>query len=174
MQGHYAASRACHEESLQISRRLGNRLDIANAISNLGEAAFGAGDYGTARTLLKESLPLFMELKVAFNISATLTVLAAVEITDARGQAVRLGPLPDGSGVQVLRGVRLLGAAEGRAGTTGEHLQYVERGIFARAKATARELLGDQQYEATCSAGRALTLEQAVAYALEESVPDGQ
>jgi predicted ATPase len=177
VQGHYAASRACHEESLQISRWLGNRVDIANSILCLGTVAFGEGDYATARMLLKKSLPLYMELKVAFNISAALTVLAAVEIKDAglsnqQGQSVRLGPQPSGSGVKVLRGVRLLGAAEGSGGINGEHLQYVERGILAQAMATARELLGEHQYEATRSVGQAMALDEAVAYALEETGGD--
>ncbi len=177
VQGDYAASMDFHEECLQISRRLGHRLEIANAISNLGEAAFGAGDYGTARVHLIKSLPLFLELDAAFNAGATLTVLAAVEITDASRRQH-----PDPSGLAepqssawrrlAVRGVTLLGAAEVHVGNNGTDLQYVERGIFERAAVTARELLGNDVYEAARGAGQAMALDDALAYALEGTAGD--
>jgi hypothetical protein len=70
--------------------------------------------------------------------------------------------------------VTLLGAAEVHVGSNGTDLQYVERGIFERAAATARELLGDDIYEAAHSAGQAMTIEQAVAYAQDRFVPERQ
>jgi predicted ATPase len=179
VQGDFAASMAFHEEGLEISRKLGHRLEIGNAISNLGEAAFGASDYGTARKHLIKSLPLFTELHAAFNAGATLAVLAAVEITDAsrRQHPVPSGlPEPESSTRRrlAIRGVTLLGAAEVHVGSNGADLQYVERGIFERAAATAHELLGDDIYEAAHSAGQAMTIEQAVAYAQDRFVPERQ
>jgi hypothetical protein len=151
---------------------------MANSISNLGETAFEAGDYVTARRHLIRSLPLFKELDASFNAGATLAILAAVEITDASQ-----GPPPDPSGLPdpessakrklALRGATLLGAAGVHVGSNGADLQYVERSIFARATATAHELLGDDGYEAARNAGLAMTIEQAVTFAQDGFVPDG-
>lgn len=61
-QGDYGAARALLEESLAISRALGDRRGVADALSNLGVVNQEQREYALARTLLEESLAIRREL----------------------------------------------------------------------------------------------------------------
>jgi hypothetical protein len=74
---------------------------------------------------------------------------------------------------QPLRGrsARLLGAAEGLLEAVGAavcNYYRSDRSLYERTVSAARSQLGDAAFEAARELGRAMTFEQAVAYALED------
>jgi hypothetical protein len=71
-------------------------------------------------------------------------------------------------GVQVERGARLLGAVEGMLQSMGVVLERLEREPYERSVQQARPKLGRAAFESAWQEGHAMTLEQAIAYALEE------
>jgi hypothetical protein len=86
------------------------------------------------------------------------------------GCLLNLGILAVEAG-QVRRGVCLLGAS-GRMRDYDPVIYWLVLGnheAYLAFKATARTMLGDQEFEIAWAEGQAMTLDQAVAYALEES-----
>ncbi len=61
-QSDYPATHAFAEESLAISRELGDRRGIASALIKLGNAATESGDYASAPDFLEEALAIWREL----------------------------------------------------------------------------------------------------------------
>src|SRR5439155_2132332 len=66
------------------------------------------------------------------------------------------------------RAVRLCGAVEGLREAIHSPLEPCFRAEYDRNLVAAREALGTEAFAAVWAEGRAMTLEQAVAYALEE------
>lgn len=62
-QADYSAARRYYEQSLAISRQLGDKAGVASLLNNLGVSANEQGDYSAARRLYEESLAQFRELK---------------------------------------------------------------------------------------------------------------
>ena len=71
-QSDYAAARARHEESLAISRQLGDRKGIGVSLGNLGMVAADEGDFVSARALHEESLAIARELGNRNGIVASI------------------------------------------------------------------------------------------------------
>lgn len=82
-QGDYAAARTCHEESLAIQRRLGNRNGIAASLTHLGNVACDQGDFASARALHEESLAIQRQLRDRRGIANSLGNLGNV-VSDQR------------------------------------------------------------------------------------------
>jgi len=76
--GDYAASRSYNESALEIRRTLGDRLNIATALMNLGLVDFDQGDYEAARRRFEEGLAIRRELGSPKSVAAALHNLAAV------------------------------------------------------------------------------------------------
>jgi predicted ATPase/DNA-binding SARP family transcriptional activator/Tfp pilus assembly protein PilF len=83
-QGDYEAARVLHEESLAISRELGDKQGIAWPLHHLGLMASRQGDYETARARHEESLTIWRELDNKGGIGWSLHQLGSV----AREQGV--------------------------------------------------------------------------------------
>jgi predicted ATPase/DNA-binding CsgD family transcriptional regulator len=152
-QGDYTKARALHEESLALRRELGDRSGIAGSLGNLGFVAMEQGDLTGARALHEESLGLGREHGDKNSIAASLAGLGGV--------AVGVG--------QVERGARLLGVVEGLLGSMGAVLGREYRLPYERAVAAARSLLGEEAFESAWQQGRGMSMEQAIAYALDDT-----
>ena len=152
-QGDYPSARALFEESLALRRELGDRWGIANSLNNLGNVAHEQGDYPSARALHGESLARQLELGNRRGIAESLEGMAPV--------ASALGN-PD-------RAARIWCAAERLREEFGAPLPPNERPRYEEQVATARAALNDNAaFAAAWQEGRALTLEQAIALALQE------
>ena len=189
--GDSEAARTLLEESLRIRRELGDKVGVAHSLSCLGEVVQALGDSEAARTLLVESLALFRETGHSWIIHV-LRLLGHVErdagdyaqATTLYQESLRLhrergdvwtiaGSLEDfaelaGRQEQWERTSRLIGAAETLAATLGRTLPVGYALDFERTVATARAALGTETFAVAWEEGRALTLEQAVAYALKQ------
>jgi hypothetical protein len=139
------------EEGLAILRELGDTEGVARALADLALVTQRQGEYGRAATLLHESLALFRDLGSTLGISRCLEALAGV--AGAQGQ--------------LERAARLFGAALALRGHAGASLWPADPTAQATDLEAARASLGDQAFAAAWEEGRSMTVEQAVAYALD-------
>jgi tetratricopeptide (TPR) repeat protein len=161
LKGDHPQARALLGESLTIARELGIRDAMADALRELGVIAWGEGEHQAARALLRESISLLRDIGTEGtrpSIWRCLEALAAVAWA---------AKTPE----KATRAVRLLGAATAlreAVGTTSPSRTLSDlpdsEGILAETRVT----LGEAAFEHAWTAGRAMTLEQAVAFALQE------
>ena len=160
-EGDYGRALAEGEQSLSLLRAQGNVRDIAGALTLLGEVANERGDTAEARRHLTESLALYHSLGMQWYVARCLVGLAQA----ARGS----GAVADGGN---RRAAQLLGAAEALTSTSSPlgFFQAFDQAHYDRMLAAARNGLDESAFAADWAAGRAMTLEQAVAYALEDTL----
>jgi predicted ATPase/DNA-binding XRE family transcriptional regulator len=186
-------ARRLQEESLALMRELGNKRGIATALTNLGGAAWGQGDYATARLLFEESLALGRELGHKSGVADGLCNLGEVltsqgeyagayplhaeslkirqELGDRWGYAFSLegfARLAYRQG-QAARASRLYGAAEALRQAISCPLSPADQEKQVLIAADLRARLGDADFEAAWSQGRAMPPEEALAFALDAS-----
>ena len=191
-QGDFAGARVLFEESLTIWRQLGNQHAIAHLLNNLGQVAQSQGDLVGARAWYEESLTLFRQLRNQKGIAMALcnlgetssaqgdsvgalallkeSVTLSWQLGNQKGIAYGLG----GLGIvarrqsQMGRATRLIGAAASLRESIGTTLTPVEQAEVDMAVASAAEALGEATFTSAWDAGRAMTLDEAVEYALSE------
>ena len=151
-QGDYSAARSLFLEGLALGRELGNKRAIAISLNNLGNLTYMQEDYLAAHSLYLESLQIRRELGDNWGIAASLAGLGAV--------AVESG--------QPRRGTSQLGASEAQHEAIGVVMEPDDRIPYDRAVASARAQLGVVAFEKAWQEGRAMTVEQAIEYALTQ------
>jgi DNA-binding NarL/FixJ family response regulator len=150
-EGDNNAARELLEECLSLSREIGDKIGIARALYVLGEVSAGQGDYNTARELQSESLRLRHELGSKRGIIQCLEGLAAV--ATAQVEPRRL--------VVLLAAADELRSSIGASITAQDHTRNEQSLEFARTK------LGPDAVAAAWEKGKRLTVEEAIALALE-------
>jgi tetratricopeptide (TPR) repeat protein len=158
-QGDYDRAAALYEESLVLFRELGGRLQIAMILHNSAYVVLRQGDGRQAAASFGESLVLYQDLKRKQGVIECLIGLACVATAAAAGQPST-----------ARRAARLFGAAEGLFEATGGGLAAADQAERDRYLALAHEQLDEAAFAAAWAEGRAMTMEQAVAYALEKSL----
>jgi tetratricopeptide (TPR) repeat protein len=151
-QGDCGTARALFEESLAIFRELGNKRAISASMNRLGMVAHDQGDYGAARALLTESLAISWEVGHRGGLVRDLEGLAAVAVAQA----------------QFERAARLFGGLDGLREAIGQPRAPVARSDYERSVTAARARLGEETFAAAWEEGRAMSLQEAVALALDE------
>jgi non-specific serine/threonine protein kinase len=155
-QGDYEGAAAYYEESLALFRELGGRLQIAMILHNSGYVVLRQGDAQQAAALFEESLVLYQDLKRKQGVIECLIGLAGAAAAAAGEQPATAE-----------WAARLFGAAEGPLEATGGGLAAADQAEYDRYLALAREQLDEPAFGAAWAEGRAMTMEQAVTYALE-------
>ena len=153
MQGQLERSAQFLEESQVLLSRLGDKPTLATTLCNLGETMLRQGDGARAAAVYKESLALAAQVGSKATVAGCLEGLGEVALTL----------------VQPARAARLWGAAEALREAIGMSLGHQNRANYDYEGriAAARSRLD----EAAWAEGRAMTLEQAVEYALEPPEP---
>ena len=151
--GDSTAARAILEESLTIRRTLGDKAAISNALQSLGRIALQLQDYARADALMKESLDLVYALGRKREIAYALSGLA--HLAAAREEHERAS--------------RLWGADEALRVAIAVPLQANVQEEYDRSVAEARAHIGEEAFASAWEQGRAMTLEEAVHYALRET-----
>ncbi len=151
-QGDYGSARTFYEESLTIFREIGDLRGIALSLNNLGFVSSSQGDYSSARTFYEESLTIFREIGDRRSIALSLEVFARLAAKNSRSEQDAV----------------LWGAAEALRRQIGAPLPPDEREEHERDVAQMRQSLGEEAFSAAWVAGGAMTLEQAIALALEQ------
>ncbi len=155
LDGEYEGVAALNEEAVAVFREHGYKGDFKLALDNLGWAALLQGDYDRARNSYKESLTLCKELGDKLHTSESLDGLAC--ISAAEGEAERAA--------------RLFGAAQALREVVGYQPHPEEAAWRAPYLATARSRLDEASWEEAWAAGQAMSMEQAIDYALSEQKP---
>jgi tetratricopeptide (TPR) repeat protein len=174
VQGDYDAAQAWFEESLVLARESGHKWGLVCSLSNLGLVAYERGDYAAARPLVEESLVLAGELGDKLGIAAALVYLGGLAVASAGSRVPpgrAAGQMGAGAGAEqegVERGARLLGAGEVLLESIGVKLEPHDRRVHERANTAARAGLGEEAFERARQQGRAMSMEQAIGYALGE------
>jgi predicted ATPase/class 3 adenylate cyclase len=150
---------AAFTEALALFRQVGDRANISICLANLGEMARMRGELAEAEVLGREALALDWELGDRRRCAEALEMLAA---TAGMAEPMRQGG----------RAARLLGAAAALREVLGAPQPPHQRADIEGAVAAAQATLGEEAWAAAFAVGRALTLEEAVAEALEKSSPD--
>ncbi len=196
--GEYASARSLLEESLSLQRRLGDEHGIAVATYNLGWLDFLRGDHASARPDLEEGLAIFRKLGDKFHLGGCVLYLGCLDCEQGdyaagRSRFVELtrlvsfqqyryvAPLVVEAFVvlaaaqgQAARALRLAGAASELRRVMGAQFRLGWQKYLARRLELARQALGEEADAAAWAEGERMTLEEALAYALEEpTVPHG-
>jgi non-specific serine/threonine protein kinase len=174
-QEEFAAARSLYEQSLAIYREAGVPWDTAASLQCLGWTAFEQGDLVAAHALHAESLSICRELGDRAMIAESLEALAALAREQAgngapeRGVSVSRVVDAGRSSAAACRAARLLGAAEALREEVGVPVRTSEQEVYDRGVDRVRRLAGEAAFAAAWAEGRAMTLEQIIADALDES-----
>jgi predicted ATPase/DNA-binding CsgD family transcriptional regulator len=143
-----------HEECLALAREAGDQIGIIVALGMGAFAYLGQGDHRRAMNLFREGLELSRSLGTKHGIAFHLHAAAALAST--QGQPVR--------------SARLWGAGESLMQAIGTGLGPVERYHYGPYVDAARALVGEAAWEEAFAQGMAMSVEEAVEYALSEEV----
>jgi len=150
-QGDYARATRLIEESLELRRQLGNKWGVGVSLGMLGWVAMREGDWNRAIARLGESLEVRREIGDMGGSAWCLERLAEVALAQGKPE----------------KAVRLLSAASAQRIFIGSVIDPVDQPEYESTRTSLRAELGEERFAATWDEGRALTLEQAIAYALE-------
>jgi hypothetical protein len=140
------------EEALALGREYGDIDFVAFATQRLGRMALRQGDPRQAAARLREALGLFRTVGNQVRVAGVLEELAMT--ASSSGQAEQVA--------------RLLGAEAVLRENIGIPILPAEWADTYARVSVARGALGEDVWAAAFAAGQALTLEQAIAEALEE------
>jgi tetratricopeptide (TPR) repeat protein len=192
-QNQHQRAQAFHEESLLLRRQLGNTEGMAISLSNLGMVAYSQGDNQRARSLFLESQTLLLKLNDQRGLANIFANLGNVERNQghyAKAIAHYLESIATSKAIGERRNIteclaeladtllrqdhatyaaHLYGLAEILREQIGTTVEPAEQPAYDQSIASLRAQLGEQAFAAAWAAGRALTLEQAIAEALRAS-----
>src|SRR5918995_555477 len=151
-QGDLGRATQLTEEGVAVSRELGARGDVALGLCNLGWIALLQDDLGRAAELYRESLSLAWDIGMNPMVQSALEGFACVAREEGEAE----------------RAARLWGAAQTLHETKG-----IPRDTDFLAEADARisavrSGMDEEVWEEAWRRGRAMALDEAVSYALEE------
>jgi predicted ATPase len=156
LEGHYAQAKRHYEEGLQIHRQVGVRTRVAETLARLGYVALRQGCWQEAQARLSESLALCQEVRPAYESGVAACLIGYAALAEVQAQ--------------LEQAARLLGAAE----TLQRPSEYLRSDPYPVEYEHVASALHSQLDKVTLDAawneGRAMTLEQAVACALEQGI----
>jgi non-specific serine/threonine protein kinase len=186
-----AEAHSVTDEALRLFRELGDRWGYARTLNLKGELARIGGDYQAAGQFYDQALALFRELGNPWGANIVLqnrayvaqyygdlerarawfsqALSASQELEDKSSVAACLVGLAGIIGIlnEARRAVQLFGAAEALREVIGADIPPGDQPEYERNLVLVRRQLDPATLEACWNEGRALSLEQAVALALE-------
>jgi non-specific serine/threonine protein kinase len=190
-EGRLEEAAALHEEAAQLARRAGHTYGLAGSLGNLGWIALQRGDFESCVHLAEESAELASaigDVDGAFRASAvaglaaaqlgrvdeaTATlrdILAAARVLDQRehvANALAALAFTGSLAGEAERAARLAGAAMRIESDCGLEVGRYLRELRDRAARSASDVLGEEAYGRAADEGRAMSVEEAVEYALQ-------
>jgi len=136
------------DKRLAIARELMNKASLASALCDLGIAVGHLGDAARSTALLNEGLELSQGIGNMYLIAACLTGLASIQQKPHRA-------------------AQILAASQAAFELSGKFIEPLYRIEHERAENKIRELLDAQDFAKFSEEGYAITVEQAIALALE-------
>jgi hypothetical protein len=157
LEGNLEEARVLFEESLRTYREMGDQPGIACAEVDLGRLTLKEGEAVESRSLFVSSLTARHRRMDRKGMAVCLQYLAAWEVSTSR---------KDRAPAAAVRAARLLAAAEALRDSLRLSLRPYERADLESAMTFARTHLDEEAFAAAWAEGHAMTLEQAVAYAI--------
>ncbi len=148
-QGDYRLALTYAEEAAAISAEIGDWNNLVHIWGLVGKSALGLGDFKLAADNFNKCLPVFIE-----QGSIGMTAFVFEEIGRV---ATRMG--------QPAKAARLFGVADALRESVGSPVSPRYRAEYDASIASIRESLSDAEFNAAWVVGRAMPLEEAVAYA---------
>jgi predicted ATPase/DNA-binding SARP family transcriptional activator/DNA-binding CsgD family transcriptional regulator len=157
VQGDYERARTVCEEALSLSGEedSGVRWFVPEAWVNRGLAELGQGEHERAAASFSKGLELARELGIKVSVMSSL-----------EGMASLAGDLKEAT-----RTALLWGAVEAARTASDIALSPIERAVHEPHLASARSQLGEEAWKEALIAGRAMSLEEAAEYALNDDEP---
>jgi predicted ATPase len=153
--GDDALARAAYEEGLELSEAAGDESYVSVLLANLSYLADHRGEYDEARRLDREAL------RICWSHGRRL--MAAWTVSELAGPEHGLG--------RSERGAALIGAADDALRVLGSRRHPGDLPEYHRVVVALRAALGDERYERLYAEGARMSLEDAVALALDEEAP---
>ncbi len=190
-QGEYATTQRLYEESLAIRQEIGDKSAIANSLNNLGFLALNLGDLDMARQRLEEAVMLQREVGDRWALANSLNNLASVardqrdyqRARELYHESLRINrELGDKGALAYLledicclaaaennpeSAFRLYGAAAALREEIGAPLPPSYQQKMDELLAPVRAQLPEEQEQTWLAAGRQLSLDEAIGYALQ-------
>jgi hypothetical protein len=155
----HAAARSCYEEGLALRRAGGKDTTlIGAALLEVGHAAWLQGEPAVTQSHAVEALGLFRELGYQGGLLAALESLGVAALAQRRKEVA----------------ARLLGAAAALREAPGLRGPLWWRRPRERIEEAVRAASLEEVFAAAWAEGRALSLEQAIALALQEPAPPAE
>jgi non-specific serine/threonine protein kinase len=191
-QGHYREAEALSRESADGARATGNRRGLYSSLGYLAIALHRQGQWPAARELYEEALQVARELGTPWEIGAALRKIGLAESEEGRhdlalkhlaegmtilhGLSDRLGVIESLEGLAGLaaataaprRAARLWGAANVLRHEIGNARSVHDSIDYERQVKPVRAILAAEAFDQAWDEGRAMTLDDAVRYALDE------
>lgn len=149
LEGRLEEAQQLFEDAVDASTEIGDQTTLAYSLSSLGHVLLAQGFLADAGQRQLESLLLFREQGERRGTAYVFEALAQVILAEGH---------PD-------RAARLLAAAQMLRTAIGAPLSEAERAEVDRTEQTARQGMGEGSFTEAWDEGKAMTLEQAMAYA---------
>jgi tetratricopeptide (TPR) repeat protein len=192
--GDFMGSQQALEESLKLFRECGDRISASKTNATLAYLAVVHGNYPDARLQLDELLHFYRQAHLNYFMDIPLWLLGVIAARE--GDHIRAKEwytecllfdqqigLPRQlaesfigfAGIAAAeqhfeRAVQLLGVGEANAAARSNPIESIDQIELQRLTTLLRAELGDAKFEALAAEGRAMTMEQAIAYALEDNL----
>jgi predicted ATPase/DNA-binding SARP family transcriptional activator len=150
-QGDIARAVENGEEAVRVARVFGLDRELAIALQTLGVFVSHQGDSRRATALFRESLESMRRDPQPLFLARSLEMLAWSMVGQGMAEPA----------------VRIYGAAEAARETIGAKMWQADRERHGPRLEEARRLVGEETYEATRLAGRALSVDDALDFALD-------
>src|SRR5215217_2169197 len=146
-------ARSFFEETVAILREIGEKNFLAYSLRRLGLLAWREKDYQKAIALCKESLSLNRELGDPRGVLASLSAFADIAVVQGK----------------FARGATLMAAVETQLASMGMRLLPVDKLEYERNRDVLRAELEEKILNKFWAKGKTMSLDQVIAFALEET-----
>jgi tetratricopeptide (TPR) repeat protein len=155
--GEHALARLQFEETIDLLRKgIGSAQGKAFSLFHLGRIARLQGDYALAQAQHAEGLRMFWGMGDRRGLGYSLAGFACLALAEE----------------ELERAAGLFGVVDSIREELGSLLEAILQAEYEQAKSVTRELLGEDDFTAAWSSGYAMSMEDAVRYALGGSIDD--
>jgi non-specific serine/threonine protein kinase len=146
-------ARSFYEEANTFLREIGDANFLAYSVRRLGQLAWRDGDDKESFTLCQESLRLNQKVNDIRGVIACLAGFAAIAVLQGKFE----------------RATKLMAAVEAQLTSIGIRLLFLDKFDYERNLTLLREKLDEKILNKFWAKGRAMSLEQTIAFALERA-----
>jgi tetratricopeptide (TPR) repeat protein len=151
LRGNYQAARLHYEKALKVYQDFGQKYEENVTRSDLGHTARRSGELSQAKAIYHQTLLYWQDLGSRAAIANQFECFAFIAVAEEEPQ----------------RAAKLLGAAEALRDKIQAAMTDQERVEYDQSMAQLRAMLAETEFNALWAEGRAMTMEQAIQFALD-------